>query len=319
MSGRSARPLRVIVSEDAGSRLPRRQRFEVEPPQPVRDRGVLRRARGRRRRARGRRRRSRRAVAARAGGVREHPRARDRRAARSTASRRRAARSSPARRSRAVGARRCAPAAPTATRTARCTARELYQRLRSGHQPRLRSSLDTPFVVTRARSRARASARRRAPTAAGARRGGRQRPLVAAGACSLLAAPVPRRGCTAAAALELAFAGGTAWPNRLAALAGVALALVAAARVLLCRLPRGLGWSCSPALDLRRAARASSSAWPSADDGAGLPARGARRAAADPARHRGATPCAQSSGWLAGGRRRPRRLPARRPGPSGAC
>ena len=80
--------------------------------------------------------------------------------------------------------------------------RELYQRLRQNHQPRLRSSLDTAFVVARnpqrvdARERIR---RQRNRDGQGFTRGGRQRPLVAAGACSR-SPPCHSRGCTAAAA-----------------------------------------------------------------------------------------------------------------------
>lgn len=107
--------------------------------------------------------------------------------------------------------------------------RELYQRLRQNHQPRLRSSLDTAFVVARnpqrvdARERIR---RQRNRDGQGFTRGGRQRPLVAAGAVLALAA-LPLAWLYGGSGLDLAFAAGTAWPNRIAPLAGVALALVA--------------------------------------------------------------------------------------------
>ena len=98
------------------------------------------------------------------------------------------------------------------------TVRELYQRLRQNHQPRLRSSLDTAFVIARYP--------REQPEAPAPHKGsqGLSRLLAGAGAALLVGAlwlPWLYGGSGA----RLAFASGTAWPNRLAALAGLALAL----------------------------------------------------------------------------------------------
>ncbi|MDA0172992.1 hypothetical protein OJ998_28075 [Solirubrobacter taibaiensis] len=114
------------------------------------------------------------------------------------------------------------------------TARELYNRLREGHEARLRSDLDAPFVVARLP--------RHEPPPPPRRR--RRRPLtwrlvvqIVGTAALLVSLPLP--WVFSASGLSYAFGSGTAWPNRIAPLAVVAFAVLAAAHLW---RPRGAGW-----------------------------------------------------------------------------